>query len=966
MAQPGTLDLSFDPGVGPNDAVYRVFPQADGKVIIVGAFTEVSGVPRGGVARLLEDGSVDLTYATGAGAVGPIYSGVQQADGKMVLSGNMSSFDAINCSHLIRLNTDGTLDTSYQVDLQTYFASGITLDQQGRILMVGGFTFVNGAPCGRIVRLNPDGSTDQTFDSGVGFNSQANVICVDLQGRIWVTGYFTYYEGATAPGITRLLPNGHIDPAFTPASGPDAVVLAMATKPAGGAVISGVFNYYNNTPRQYICALLDNGLVDPAFIPSGQNITPAYGIALGPVGDVFAGAVFHFQRFMPNGSIDANFSPVTGQLNMTIYDVAFTTNGAIMIGGDFTTYLGVTRNHLARINNCPTWYQDMDGDGLGSLWWESIIDCVQPAGYVANHDDCNDEDPTVGSAPTWFQDADHDLAGNAAVSIVSCSPGYGWVLNTNDCDDADPTAQFVQNWYVDMDGDGFGDPTSGISSCLPIAGRVTDGTDCNDTDPNSHPGTSCNDGIATTYFDSVGPDCVCAGIPCAMGPILEITPDDIGTQTTWEIRDENNVIVTGGGPYTSGGPDLIVEDMCLPEGCYRLVVYDSQGNGMCNGNVEGGYLLRIPNDRGGYPIIDNRHTGCFAATSAIATTAPTYGRFCLPLGDLKTEDRYIEPRQNLHKFSTIACYEDPEVSAQYGVGNQADDGYDFCIFEPNSYPAPGYSRVMRRTHASPGSSGPDGPTKCSYLKLNYSTNALGSNQWNRWMNVRVRSIVNGVIGDFGPAYRIWINTLHNCTQLWDEPGYSQHSCGVSRINNVYNKIWCYPVQSSPAPTNYRFTFTENGSGYNKVITTTGTQCQLGWTPQPLVNGHTYNVSVHAKVGGVWQPACGESCTVTINNPPGQQFRSMEMANEGPDLLLWPNPNHDGHLTISVEDLGQVVDHASISVLDIFGRSVYSSTFSVIGAGLNYTIDLGSAFAKGMYIVQVSAGEHLLVRKLVVD
>ena len=101
----------------------------------------------------------------------------------MVPPGNMSSFDGINCWHLIRLNTDGTLDTGSQVDLQSYFANGITIDQQGSILMVGGFTFVNGAPCGRIVRLNPDGSTDETFDTGFGFNAQANVICVDQQGR---------------------------------------------------------------------------------------------------------------------------------------------------------------------------------------------------------------------------------------------------------------------------------------------------------------------------------------------------------------------------------------------------------------------------------------------------------------------------------------------------------------------------------------------------------------------------------------------------------------------------------------------------------------------------------------------------------------------------------------------------------------------------------------------------------------
>ena len=39
-----------------------------------------------------------------------------------------------------------------------------------------------------------------------------------------------------------------------------------------------------------------------------------------------------------------------------------------------------------------TWYADADADGAG--WWDDTIEaCVQPAGYVANDDDCHDDDP---------------------------------------------------------------------------------------------------------------------------------------------------------------------------------------------------------------------------------------------------------------------------------------------------------------------------------------------------------------------------------------------------------------------------------------------------------------------------------------------------------------------------------------------------------------------------------------------
>ncbi len=85
-----------------------------------------------------------------------------------------------------------------------------------------------------------------------------------------------------------------------------------------------------------------------------------------------------------------------------------------------------------------------------------------------------------------------------------------------------------------------------------------------------------------------------------------------------------------------------------------------------------------------------------------------------------------------------------------------------------------------------------------------------------------------------------------------------------------------------------------------------------------------------------------------------------------ELSLWPNPNHDGRLTMTVDDLGQVVDKASVSITDMFGRLVYSRMFSVDGSNLNVAIDLGGAIANGMYIVQVSAGEQVLVRRLEVD
>src|SRR5882724_2728415 len=66
--QPGDLDLSFAPGAGPNNEVWRVALQPDGKMVIGGSFTTVNGTARSRIARLNSDGSLDSSFNPYAGA----------------------------------------------------------------------------------------------------------------------------------------------------------------------------------------------------------------------------------------------------------------------------------------------------------------------------------------------------------------------------------------------------------------------------------------------------------------------------------------------------------------------------------------------------------------------------------------------------------------------------------------------------------------------------------------------------------------------------------------------------------------------------------------------------------------------------------------------------------------------------------------------------------------------------------
>jgi len=63
---------------------------------------------------------------------------------------------------------------------------------------------------------------------------------------------------------------------------------------------------------------------------------------------------------------------------------------------------------------------------------------------------------------------------------------------------------------------------------------------------------------------------------------LDINFDGIPAQTSWDIVDANGNIVTSGGTYTGTMPNSnLAEALCLIDGCYDLVFYDSANDGMC-------------------------------------------------------------------------------------------------------------------------------------------------------------------------------------------------------------------------------------------------------------------------------------------------------------------------------------------------------------------------------------------------
>jgi uncharacterized delta-60 repeat protein/gliding motility-associated-like protein len=309
----GTLDASFNVGTGVDGYVYASALQSDGKIIIVGYFSSYDGTPVNNVARLNMDGSLDASFNVGMGTNGEVHTVAIQSDGEIIIGGHFSTYNGIARTGVACLNADGGLNATFNIGTGTggFYSDvlSIVLQSDGKIIIGGGFTTYNGTAINNIARLNKDGSLDASFNSGIGSNSGVNVTALQSDGKVIMAGFFYFYNGITGYHVFRLNTDGSPDASFNIGnpSGFYYDVRAMAIQCDKKIIIGGNFTTYNGVNR--------NRLV----------------------------------RLNSNGSIDTSFNVGTG-LNDGVETIAVQSDGKVIIGGYFTSYNDIVREHLARIS----------------------------------------------------------------------------------------------------------------------------------------------------------------------------------------------------------------------------------------------------------------------------------------------------------------------------------------------------------------------------------------------------------------------------------------------------------------------------------------------------------------------------------------------------------------------------------------------------------------------------------------
>lgn len=282
----GSPDKSFQTkshlslGEGGFDNIVSIIKQqSDGKILVGGYFTAYQGITQSRITRLNLDGTIDTTFSIGTGFDDEVKTIEIQPNGKILVGGRFTDYNGTSANSIIRLNSNGSRDSTFVYGLGfDGYVNTIKYTSDDKILIGGEFGIYNGDNTTYLVLLDTDGTLDTTFNINAGLSKEQGVFAIEEQtdGRILIGGSFQNYNGYDVQNLFRLLPYSYwqdmnpLDFQFNDTNIEnlfDGGVKTIKQQSDGKILIGGSFeNYYDNRVGQsYYCPKLARLNYDGSF-----------------------------------------------------------------------------------------------------------------------------------------------------------------------------------------------------------------------------------------------------------------------------------------------------------------------------------------------------------------------------------------------------------------------------------------------------------------------------------------------------------------------------------------------------------------------------------------------------------------------------------------------------------------------------------------------------------------------------
>jgi hypothetical protein len=257
--------------------------QDDG-VYIYGDFAQYGTGTGQDIIKINSDGTTDTSFNVGTGFNNYPYNGsgklAQTAAGKLYATGSFTTYNGITVNRIVRLNTDGSIDSSFVTGSGFYggldYTNSIGLDSLERVYVAGGCLNYNGTSIPTFARLLSDGTLDPTFVMGSGFSNTTTVILVNSDDTLFVGGHFGTYNGVSSPRLVKLLSDGSIDTSFVIGTGFNNIVTGIVKTLDNKILVTGLFTTYQGVAASKIIKLNLDGSIDTSFVVGTGFTTEPY------------------------------------------------------------------------------------------------------------------------------------------------------------------------------------------------------------------------------------------------------------------------------------------------------------------------------------------------------------------------------------------------------------------------------------------------------------------------------------------------------------------------------------------------------------------------------------------------------------------------------------------------------------------------------------------------------------------
>jgi uncharacterized delta-60 repeat protein len=275
--------------------------QGDGKIVVAGYSFNAGDQSCFTVLRYRTDGSLDTTFADSGKVTTSIggkndsaQSVTMQSDGKIVVAGNSFIDENNNDFAVVRYNTNGTLDTSFNetgkatADFGAHdHGHSVVVHSDGRIVVAGYTTNESKQQCA-LACFKANGSLDTSFNGtgkvttnfGGDGNAEGQSVAVQTDGKIVVVGYATA-GGVEKFALARYNADGTLDTSFggsgrvmTAFGITGSIATGVALQKDGKIVVAGYAVKNSGTGYDFACARFNtDGKVDQSFGDGGKIMT---------------------------------------------------------------------------------------------------------------------------------------------------------------------------------------------------------------------------------------------------------------------------------------------------------------------------------------------------------------------------------------------------------------------------------------------------------------------------------------------------------------------------------------------------------------------------------------------------------------------------------------------------------------------------------------------------------------------